>query len=178
MLQRQYSIYDCCRAYKLFGSAASIVFLTLNAYKMPQSRGVASVSGALLAALARLLSSAQQLCMLGKACLYPSRTSNEQHQATTRTQRISAQRDAQLCVKRERTATANTPVKRYIGDLLCNNFPLLRSSRPRLQLTHSKETKFTTPLLCFPTLMTYHSLATLHIQISPGHLLNYCMPHY
>jgi hypothetical protein len=24
------------------------------------------------------------------------------------------------CVKRERTAIANTPVKRYIGDLLCN----------------------------------------------------------
>jgi hypothetical protein len=56
------------------------------------------------------------------ACLYPSRTSNEQHQASTKTQRISAQRDAQLCVKRERTAIANTPVKTYIGDLLCNTY--------------------------------------------------------
>jgi hypothetical protein len=68
--------------------------------------------------------------LLGKACLYPSRTSNEQHQATTKTQRISAQRDAQLCVKRERTAIANTPVKRYIGDLLCNTLARFMLSVP------------------------------------------------
>jgi hypothetical protein len=39
-------------------------FLTLKAHKAPQSvRGVASVSGTIIAALARLLSSAQQLCI-------------------------------------------------------------------------------------------------------------------
>jgi hypothetical protein len=39
-------------------------FLTLKAYKTPQSvRGVASVSDTIIAALARLLSSAQQLCI-------------------------------------------------------------------------------------------------------------------
>jgi hypothetical protein len=39
-------------------------FLTLKAHKTPQSvRGVASVSGTIIAALARLLSSAQQLCI-------------------------------------------------------------------------------------------------------------------
>eukprot|EP00953_Heterococcus_sp_UTEX-ZZ885_P018986 10606-Heterococcus_DN1.PRE.1 len=38
--------------------------LTLKAHKTPQSvRGVASVSGTIIAALGRLLSSAQQLCM-------------------------------------------------------------------------------------------------------------------
>jgi hypothetical protein len=58
--------------------------------------------------------------LLGKTCLYPSRTSNEEHQATTKPQRIAAQRDAQLCVERERTAIANTPVRKYIGDLLYN----------------------------------------------------------
>jgi hypothetical protein len=31
----------------------------------------------------------------------PSRTSNKQHQATTKTQRISAQGDAQLCETRK-----------------------------------------------------------------------------
>jgi hypothetical protein len=39
-------------------------FLTLKAHKTPQSvRGVASVSGTIIAALARLLSNAQQLCI-------------------------------------------------------------------------------------------------------------------
>jgi hypothetical protein len=39
-------------------------FLTLKAHKIPQSvRGVASVSGTPIAALARLLSKAQQLCI-------------------------------------------------------------------------------------------------------------------
>jgi hypothetical protein len=39
-------------------------FLTFKAHKIPQSvRGVASVSGTPIAALARLLSKAQQLCI-------------------------------------------------------------------------------------------------------------------
>jgi hypothetical protein len=39
-------------------------FLALKAHKTPQSvRGVASVSGTIIAALARLLSNAQQLCI-------------------------------------------------------------------------------------------------------------------